>query len=269
MMAAPAAQLYLGQTVHERNQPFTHRFRYRIAMMMLDLDRLDEAGRLSRLFSIGRFNVFGFRERDHGARDGSPLKAWAMAHLAAAGVTDPVSRIRLLCSPRVLGYVFNPISLYLAEDEEENVIAVIYQVHNTFGDAHAYIAPLDGGMPARHSAQKRFHVSPMFPVTGRYDFTLRESDSQLSLAIHKVEAQGPDFLATMQLRASPVNSASLLRLFAAQPFSTLKTISAIHWEALRLLLKGARYHRRPEPPEKDTIADPAMHPDRPVGRSPE
>ncbi|WP_429911371.1 DUF1365 domain-containing protein [Glycocaulis sp.] len=254
-MMTPPARLFLGHTVHERTQPFVHRFRYAIAMMMLDLDQLEAAGRLSRLFSVERFNLFSFRQRDHGPRDGSSLKEWALARLAAAGVDTAVSRVRLLCSPRVLGYVFNPISLYLADDADGNTLAVIYQVHNTFGDAHAYVAPLAGSVPEKHSAQKRFHVSPFFPVSGRYDFTLRDGDDQLSLVIHKVEDAGKDFLATMQLEARSVSSGSLLKLFATQPFSTLKTISAIHWEAVRLFLRGARYHRRPEPPADDTIIE--------------
>ena len=268
-MALPPAQLYLGHTVHERSQPFLHRFRYSIAMMMIDLDRLDAAGELSRLFSIGRFNLFSFRERDHGPRDGSSLKAWVLSRLAEAGVTAPVSRVRLLCSPRVLGYVFNPISLYLAESPDGETVAIIYQVHNTFGDAHAYVAPLDSGLPARHSADKRFHVSPFFPVSGRYDFFLRADEDQLSLVINKVEEGGKDFLATMQMRAHSLTSSSLVKLFMAQPLSTLKTISAIHWEAFRLLMKGARYHRRPAPPVDDTIIDRSTHPIGALGRKPE
>lgn len=268
MMTMPPASLYIGHTVHERSAPFLHRFRYRIAMLMLDLDQLDAAGRASRLFSIGRFNLFSFRERDHGPRDGSSLKSWVLERLSGSGVEQAVARVRLLCSPRVLGYVFNPISLYLADNADGETIAVIYQVHNTFGDAHAYVAPLDGTTPARHSAQKRFHVSPFFPVTGRYDFTLREADEQLSLVINKVEAEGRDFLATMQMQARALTSANLAKLFASQPFSTLKTISAIHFEALRLVLKGARYHRRPEPPRDDTKITATTHPTGPLGRKP-
>lgn len=264
----PPARLFLGHTVHERSGPFVHRFRYPVAMMMLDLDQLGAAGRLSRLFSVERFNLFSFRQRDHGARDGSALKDWVLARLSAAGVHEGVARIRLLCSPRVLGYVFNPISLYLADDADGNIIAVIYQVHNTFGDAHAYVAPLEPGTPARHSAQKRFHVSPFFPVSGRYDFTLRDGDDQLSLVINKVEESGKDFLATLQIRARVLSTASLLRLFAGQPFSTLQTICAIHWEALRLLVRGARYHRRPAPPADDTVIDGPVHPSAQFERKP-
>lgn len=269
MTASAPASLFTGHTVHERSQPFLHRFRYSIALMRVDLDRLDAAGRLSRLMSTRGFNLFSFTERDHGPRDGSRLKDWALERFAAAGVATPIARVWLLCSPRVLGYVFNPISLYLAENDTGATVGVIYQVHNTFGDAHAYVAPLAGDGPSRHSAPKRFHVSPFFPVSGRYDFTLRTGDGHLSLVIHKSEESGRDFLATMQLQARPLTTANLLKLFASQPLSTLKTIAAIHWEALRLLVKGARYHRRPAPPENDTIIDSSTHPDAAFGRNPE
>jgi DUF1365 family protein len=143
-MTAPA-DLYIGRTVHERRAPFTHRFNYRIASLMVDLERLGEAARMSRLFSVDRFNLYSFFERDHGARDGSPLIDWARTRFEEAGIAIGDARVRLLCAPRVLGYVFNPLSIYFAEDRETNALqGVIYQVHNTFGDAHAYVAPCTG-----------------------------------------------------------------------------------------------------------------------------
>ncbi len=252
-MTAPA-QLYTGHTVHERRAPFLHRFRYRLALMAIDLDRLDEAGRLSRLFSVEKFNLFSFCVRDHGARDGSNLKDWAEAQLNAAGIDGPFKRIRLLCSPRVLGYVFNPLSVYFAEGLDGALKGAIYQVHNTFGDAHAYIARVEGDAPWRHTADKVFHVSPFFDVAGRYEFTLRDLSETFSLSILKSREDRPDFYAGMQLNARPLTSAALMKLFASQPLSTLKTILAIHGEALRLVFKGARYHPRPEPPCEPSIA---------------
>jgi uncharacterized protein len=254
-MSEPAASLYAGQTVHERRAPFEHRFRYRVAMMMIDLDRLEDADRMSALFSVGRFNLFGFRERDHGPRDGSPLRPWADARLAEAGVQTEGCRIALLCSPRVLGYVFNPISIYFAQGPDGAFRGAIYQVHNTFGDDHAYVARLDGGQPHRHGADKAFHVSPFFDVSGRYAFTLREPGERFALSIEKQRADGTDFLATMSLKRRPMTTGALAGLFASQPFFTLKTIAAIHFEALRLWLKGARYHRRPEPPDRASVAE--------------
>lgn len=249
---APAA-LYLGVTLHERRQPFLHSFRYRIASMLIDLDRLADADRLSRLFSVERFNLYSFFERDHGARDGGSLAAWAQARFAEAGIGE-VARTRLLCSPRVLGYVFNPLSIYFGEDREGRLKGVIYQVHNTFGDDHAYVAPAEGGPRERQAADKAFHVSPFFDLGGRYEFTLRAPAERFSLVIRKEREDGSDLLATMSQVRAPLSTPRLLRLFASQPLSTLKTIAAIHWEAVRLMIKGARYHPRPQPPQGASLA---------------
>ncbi len=258
-MTAPA-DLYIGRTVHERRQPFSHRFNYRIASLMIDLERLSDAARLSRLFSVERFNVYSFFERDHGARDGSALIDWARARFDNAGVAIGDARVRLLCAPRVLGYVFNPLSIYFAEDRDTNALkGVIYQVHNTFGDAHAYVAPCSGDRAEHQAADKVFHVSPFFDVGGRYEFTLRAPDARFKLSIFKERPNGSDFMATMAMNRVDLTTQTLASLFASQPFSTLKTISAIHIEALKLLIKGAKYHSRPEPPVEASLARPSSH----------
>ena len=251
--AAPAC-LYTGHTVHERRAPFVHRFRYRIASLLIDLDRIEEAGGVSALFSVEKFNLFSFFARDHGPRDGSDLKAWARARFDEAGIDVGDGPIRLLCAPRVLGYVFNPLSIYFAEGADGRLAGVIYQVHNTFGDAHAYVAPASGGRRERQDAEKVFHVSPFFDVAGRYEFTLREPGETFRLSILKQREAGPDLLATMAMKRRALSTATLAGLFASQPFSTLKTISAIHLEALKLWVKGAKYHPRPAPPEQPTRA---------------
>ena len=253
MTSAPV-ELYVGRTVHERRAPFLHRFSYRIASILIDLDRLDAAGRLSRLFSVERFNLYSFRSGDHGPRDGTSLKDWARARFEEAGVDIAGTRLRLLCSPRVLGYVFNPLSIYFAERSEGGLRGVIYQVHNTFGDDHAYVAPAEPGPRQRHDAEKTFHVSPFFDLGGRYEFTLRAPAERFKLTILKQREAGPDLLATMAMRRRPLTTGGLVRLFASQPFSTLKTIGAIHLEALKLWAKGARYHPRPSPPERASCA---------------
>ncbi|MEQ8405403.1 MAG: DUF1365 domain-containing protein [Oceanicaulis sp.] len=243
------AWLYTGHTVHERRAPFFHRFKYRIASLLIDLDRIGEAGQASPLFSVERFNLFSFYGHDHGARDGSDLKAWARARFEEAGIETGAGSIRLLCAPRVLGYVFNPLSIYFAEGADGRLSGVIYQVHNTFGDAHAYVAPASGGRRERQDAEKVFHVSPFFDVAGRYEFTLREPDEKFRLSILKQREDGPDLLATMAMKRRALTTANLAGLFASQPFSTLKTISAIHFEAVKLWMKGAKYHSRPAAPE--------------------
>ena len=250
-----AADLFIGRTVHERRMPFTHRFSYRIASLMIDLDRLGDAGAQSRLFSINRFNLYSFFERDHGPRDGGSLKDWAVEQFAQAGLAMDSARIRLLCAPRVLNYVFNPLSVYFAEDPEDGRLqGVIYQVHNTFGDAHAYVSPCTGASAEQMSADKVFHVSPFFDVDGRYEFTLRQPGDRFRLTIFKQREHAPDFMATMAMTRQSLTTANLSRLAVSQPLSTLKTISAIHFEALKLWIKGAKYHPRPEPPDSSSTA---------------
>lgn len=251
---SPAAELFIGHTIHERRAPFLHRFRYRIASILVDLDQLSTARTLSPLFSVERFNLFSFFNQDHGPRDGSDLKGWAMAQLRSAGIDQPVGRIRLLCAPRVLGYVFNPLSIYFAEDPSGSLTGIVYQVHNTFGDSHAYVARCAGQKREHHGADKAFHVSPFFDVTGRYEFTVRAPEDRFQLTIVKQQDDAPDFLATMSMQRRALSTRALLALFASQPFSTLKTIIAIHFEALKLWIKGARYYTRPAPPDTASFA---------------
>lgn len=249
-MTAPALTLWPGRTVHARLKPFLHRFAYRVAYIGLDLDRLDEAARMSRWFSIGRFNLFSFHPADHGARDGSELRNWAEHRFAEIGVDLGGGSIRLLCQPRVLGYQFNPISVWLGHDPDGALKGVLYEVHNTFGDAHTYGVRVDGAEDLRHRAAKVFHVSPFFGIEGQYGFTLRPDADRLALSIAKTVSDETDFTASMALKSVPATSAALWKLFLRQPFSTHKTIAAIHFEALKLWMKGARYHPRPAPPSR-------------------
>ena len=247
---APALSIWTGQTGHHRISPFDHRLCYRLAYIQLDLGRLGDAGKTSRLFSIDRFNLFSFSPKDHGPRDGSDLAAWARQQFSNAGLDlPPGTCITLLCQPRVLGYQFNPISIFQAVSPDGDVLGAIYEVHNTFGDAHAYVAVFGPEGPARHSTEKRFHVSPFFDVSGRYEFDFRQSAGDLSLSIVKSDENGPNFRASMTLQERPATTAGFATLFRQQPFSTFKTIAAIHWEALKIWIKGGRYHPRPEPPD--------------------
>ena len=249
-----AVALFSGHTVHERRAPFLHRFRYAINSILIDLDQLDNADRQSALFSCERFNLFSFYSRDHGRRDGSSLKDWVRACLGDASITDSVGRVRLLCSPRVCGYVFNPLSVYFVDNAKGDLSAIIYQVHNTFGESHAYVTPCSNQTRETHSADKQFHVSPFFGVNGRYQFTIRPPSQRFKLTILKTQDDGPDLLATMTMSKRRLDTRALVLVFARHPFSTLKTILAIHWEALKLWIKGARYHSKPELGRPVTVA---------------
>jgi DUF1365 family protein len=235
-MTEPAA-LYVGRTAHSRLAPRPHRFSYRLFQLLLDVDRIDQAAAPLRLLRHGRFGVFSFTERDHGARDGRPLRAWVSAALGRAGVPASAARIRLLCFPRVLGFVFNPLSIFFIHAADERLEAVIYEVNNTFGQTHAYVLPAQGAGETRQWADKRLYVSPFFKVEGGYRFRIAPPAERFRLVIRRRAEGAPDFTASLSARREPLSDAALARLFLTMPFMTLGVVAAIHWQALRLWLK--------------------------------
>lgn len=247
-MSEAPAHILTARVVHVRHRPFRHRLDYRIWSLLLDLDRVAEAAGTSRLFRLERPGFVSFRARDHGARDGSPLRPWVERQLAAQGMATP-ARIRLLALPRVFGYVFNPISLFLCSDHAGRDTAVVYEVKNTFGDQHPYVACLAGEGPHRHAADKTFHVSPFIGMDARYHFTLSMKDDRFGLVIEETEAGERLLTASMVGRLEPMTDAALARSLLRFPFVTLKVIAGIHWHALHVWRKGARYHRYLPPPE--------------------
>jgi len=257
----PAAQLWFGRTVHRREKPFVRSFSYRIAMLGLDIDRLDDADALSNLFSAGRGNAISFRATDHGARSPSvPLRLWAEARFAEAGVDIEGGSIRLITFPRVLGYGFAPISVWLGHDPEGAVRAALYEVHNTFGETHTYIHALNGA--AEHArAEKEFFVSPFFDVSGTYRFALRIGPNRMELVVENFGADGRTHLASMVLRSRALTSAAILRWLVSIPISGLGVLIAINWQAFKLWLKGARYRAKGEQrARKTTLAVPEEDP---------
>ena len=246
-MALPAQGLYRGRVMHHRLRPFSHRFRYAVFAALLDIDRLAETAGASRVFAYNRRGLLSFHDVDHGPRDGSALRPWADRLLREAGVDPDGLRVFLLCYPRLLGYVFNPLSVYVCHDGER-LAAVIYEVKNTFGDQHCYVLPVDGdGVgPIEQSCTKRFHVSPFIAPEGRYHFSLRGPDERLSLVIRLADDEGTRLIASTSGHFTPWSDRALLSAWAAHPLMTFKVIGAIHWQALRLWLKGATFFRRPD-----------------------
>lgn len=251
-----AATLYVGEIMHQRMKPFGHRFRYRVFSLLVDLDRLDDANRLSTLFSVNGRNLVSFHEKDHADTESATLRAYADRLLAQAGL-DRADRILLVCYPRILGYVFNPISVYYAYGDGGALVAMIYEVRNTFGERHSYVCPVgynemsDSGI--RQSCDKLFHVSPFIGMAARYHFRMLPPGAEIRWRILETDHEGPLLSATFSGRQVPLTSASLLGLTARIPFLTFKIVAGIHWEALKLWLKGARYIKRPAPPPEVSI----------------
>ncbi|MGF1454763.1 MAG: DUF1365 domain-containing protein [Alphaproteobacteria bacterium] len=265
---APPAALYACDVMHARLKPVRHVFRYAVVSLVIDIDRAGEVADASRLFTHNRGWLAGFHDRDHGPRDGTPLRPWVEARLAEHGITPPGGPIRLLCFPRLFGYVFNPLSVYFCYDSQGRLGAVLHQVSNTFGQSHAYVAPVsaDAAQPARHRAEKVFHVSPFIGMACTYEFRLHAPDRRVAVSIRQTEEGTPVLIARLKGTREAFTDGALRRLLWRFPFMTLKIIAAIHWEALRLWLKGVPL--APEPPLPDRPAtraepDPAStRPDR-------
>ncbi|MCP3469909.1 DUF1365 domain-containing protein [Bradyrhizobium sp. CCGUVB1N3] len=249
LLAKDAASLYVGDVMHARLKPVGHRFSYRVMSLLIDLDRLAEADRQSALFGVNRAGLYSFHEADHGERDGSSLRAYAQRCAARHDVDLTGGRVLLLCYPRLLGYGFNPLSVYFCYRASGALALVIYEVRNTFGDIHPYVLPVVSGETSaaglRQQQDKQFHVSPFIAMETRYHFRLHPPSDTVRLRILETDRSGPLLAATFSGRRRALTSRGLLRSFVALPLVTLKVMAAIHWEALRLWFKGARLIPRP------------------------
>lgn len=247
--SGPAAVLYRGDVMHARLKPMPHRFVYRVLNLLIDLDRLDDADRQSRLFGVNRCALYSFHERDHGPRDGTPLAAHARSIAAGAGLDLSGGRILLLCYPRLLGYAFNPLSVYYCLRADGTPALLIYEVRNTFGEHHTYVCPVRPsdltGASIRQECDKRFYVSPFIGMGMRYRFRLSLPGRRAKIRILETDPDGPLLAATFHGRRQPLTSTHLIAAFFALPLVTLKVMGGIHYEAARLWLKGARLEPRP------------------------
>jgi uncharacterized protein len=253
-----AAALYFGEVMHARLKPMGHRFNYRVMSLLIDLDRLEEADRQCSLFAVNRAALYSFNEADHGERDGSPLRAYAQARADEHGIDLTGGRVLLLCYPRLLGYTFNPLSVYFCYRGDGRLALLIYEVRNTFGDIHAYILPVqpghisDAGIRQQHD--KQFYVSPFIDMAMRYHFRVSPPAESVRLRILETDREGPLLAASFSGRRRALTTPALLRSVFSLPLVTLKIMAAIHWQALRLWLKGARLVPRPDTASANTAA---------------
>ena len=256
-----ALSLYRGPVMHARMKPVVHRFTYDVFSILIDLDRIQEAGRSSAFFSTDRWNLISFCQKDHGPRDGTNLRAYLDGVLSKAGL-DRADRILLMCYPRILGFTFNPLAIYYCYDRLGDLCALVYEVRNTFGEAHTYVAPIVAGEKTadsvRQERDKLFYVSPFLDMDMRYHFRLQPPGDVLKVRILETDATGPILAATFNGRRLPPTTQNILTLFIDMPLLTFKVVAAIHWEALRLYVKGLRIKTRPAPPTP--LSFPKPHP---------
>ncbi len=265
-----ALALYAGNVMHARLKPVVHRFTYAMTSILIDLDRLETAAKASAFFSVNRRNLVAFHERHHGPRDGSPLRPYIDGLLRSAGCPRP-SRIRLLCYPTVLGHTFNPLAVYFCENTAGTITALVYQVHNTFGQSHIYVEPIrdrqfDRGV-IRQERNKGFYVSPFMEMGMTYRFRVNPPAETVALRILELDGEGPILSAAFFGRYKVASSKSLLTAVLKTCGITWKVTAGIHWEALRLWLKGMKLKDMPSPPPEASFPESGEMPGRKQGET--
>lgn len=234
-------QLLYATVMHQRRFPKPNQFQYRVYYLVLPLPSPP----------IGNWMV-GFCAKDLGDRTGHDPAQWAMTLLKHAHLDTPITQLTLLTMPRVLGYVFNPVSFYLGTDSSQQLRVVLCEVHNTFGEQHTYICAHADGAPIQSTdwldAQKVFHVSPFLTRDGSYRFRFDFTFPKVGIWIDYYDPNGNQQLITSLVGCtSPLTPHQLRVAFWQHPLVTLKAIAMIHWQAIRLFIKGVRY--QPKPPQ--------------------
>lgn len=239
--------LYAGTVMHHRFRPKRHRFTYRVFSALIDLDELADLDRRLRLFSVDRFNLFSWHNRDHGEGSAIPLAEQIRTRLEREGLSEWGASIRLLCYPRILGYVFNPLSVYYCYNAAQQLGAILYEVSNTFGERHTYLIAVPADLSAniiRQQSDKAFYVSPFMPFDADYQFRMQPPGKQIAVCIRQCDQQGSLLHATFTGQQSTLTDARLGRYLIRYPLMTLKVIAGIHWEAFRLWRKGVPLQTR-------------------------
>lgn len=238
--------LYIGTVSHQRFKPIPHSLRYKVYSLLLDLEEVSASTLKLRLFSINRFNLFSFYNRDYLEKSSTPLPAQVGALLIKAGISQAPVTIRLLTIPRFLGFAFNPLSIFYCYDSGGVLFAIIYQVNNNWGERHCYVLPVtQPPQPLiQQSCAKEFYVSPFMSMEMHYDFTITSPDDSLMVTIEGRDAHDKLITAYHEATRQKLTDAHLARLCFTHPFMAYKVIIAIFWEAFLLFNKGLKWHQK-------------------------
>tara|TARA_Y100001936_G_scaffold166741_1_gene162970 strand:+ start:61 stop:825 length:765 start_codon:yes stop_codon:yes gene_type:complete len=237
--------IYNGTVIHKRFKPKEHFFKYKVFSLLIDLSELDELNKKIRFFSFNKFNLISFHEKDHGERDGSSIIEWVKLNLKNNNISYDKIKIKLLCYPRILGYVFNPLSVFFVYDENEKLISILYEVKNTFGEQHTYVFRVDNESNLiQNNCSKKFHVSPFIEMDCKYFFRILNPNKKLSIIIDQYDKDGKILFASQDGKRSDLDSKQLIKSYLKHPLMTFKIISAIHFEAFKLWAKGIKFIKK-------------------------
>jgi DUF1365 family protein len=233
--------IYNGTVIHKRYKPKTHFFKYSVFSLLLDLSELELLNDKIRFFSFNKLNLISFFEKDHGNRDGTSLVNWVKNYLKKNQIETENIKIKLLCYPRIFGYVFNPLSVFFVYDKNEKLVSILYEVKNTFGEQHTYVFRVDNeNNLIQNNCSKKFHVSPFIQMDCNYFFKILKPGERLSIIIDQYDPTGKILFASQDGKKANLTGKELIKSYLKHPLMTFKIISAIHFEAFKLWIKGIK-----------------------------
>ena len=231
------SKIYTGKVIHKRFKPKEHYFKYNVFSLLIDLNELEEINKYIKFFSYNKFNIISFYDKDHGDRDGSSIKLWVKKNLRNIGIMKEDISIKLLCYPRIFGYVFNPLSTYFIYNKHSELISIFYEVKNTFGEQHTYIFKAQDEKTVKNKCKKKFYVSPFIEMDCEYHFKTLNPREQLSVVINQNDKDGKLLFASQDGISKDFNNKNLILSYLTHPLMTFKIIGAIHYEAFKLWAK--------------------------------
>ena len=250
------SNLYKTTIVHQRYLKFHHRFKYSALSMYIDYDEIDMLSKKIRYFSYNKFNVFSFFDKDHGFRDNKTLRSFVESFLNNRKLKFDNLKIKIMCFPRILGYVFNPLSVIYCF-ENNNLVAIFYEVKNTSNEQHIYCfsSKEDKNLNEyNHSCYKNFYVSPFIGMKATYRFKNTIPKQKLFININLFDKDSKKILTASQFgKRISFNSINLFKELFINPLVTIKIIFAILYEAFFIYLKGGKFRKRKKK-LKDTIS---------------
>ena len=233
--------IYIGNVIHKRFKPKKHFFKYSVFSLFLDLDEISVLNEKISFFSYNKFNILSFFDKDHGYRDGSSIKDWLIHVLKKKNISTIDIKIKILCYPRIFGYVFNPLSIFFVYNNKNSLISILYEVKNTFGEQHTYVFKVENREKTiENNCKKKFFVSPFMDLESSYYFKILYPGNKLSVVIDQRDEEGKLLYASQDGDRVDFTSKNLIFSYLKHPLMTLKIITAIHFEALRLWVKGIR-----------------------------